>query len=130
MALKNPLRATFETIVKDNFKTNPLITKENRPKVKNVIGKDKSFNIGFTVELSKPNITVRINNDFREPIYILSTKFETTYKDIALIIINNDIFLIFNILSLKPINIIWYYTIRFMKVSIFYIYRNYILTMI
>ena len=130
MALKNPLRATFETIVKDNFKTNPLITKENKPKVKNVIGKDKNFSIGLTVELSKPNIIVRINSDLREPIYILSIKFDTRYRDIALMTINNEIFFISTILSLKHVNIIWYYTIRFAKVSIYYIYRKYISTMI
>ena len=52
------------------------------------MGKDKNFSIGLTVELSKPNITVRINSDLKDPIYILSIKFDTTYKDIALITIN------------------------------------------
>ena len=99
IALKNPYRATLATIIKDNFKTNALITKENNPKVKNVIGKDKNLSIGLIVELSKPNIIVRINSDLREPIYILSIKFDTKYRDIALITINNDIFFIFNILS-------------------------------
>ena len=61
----------------DSFKTNPFITKENKPKVKNVIGNEKNFNIGFIVELSIPNITVRINSAFKEPIYILSIKFDT-----------------------------------------------------
>ena len=51
------------------------------------MGKDKNFSIGLTVELSKPNITVRINSDLKDPIYILSIKFDTTYKDIALITI-------------------------------------------
>ena len=59
------------------------------------MGKDKNFSIGLTVELSKPNITVRINSDLKDPIYILSIKFDTTYKDIALITINSDTFFIF-----------------------------------
>ena len=101
IALKNPESEAFETIIKDNFKINALIIKENNPKVKIVIGKDNNLSIGLSVELSKPNIIVRINSDLIEPIYIPSTKFDTIYKDIAFIIINSDIFFIFKSFLLK-----------------------------
>ena len=99
IGLNSPDRVASETIIKDNFKTNPLITKENKPRVKNVIGKDNILSIGLSVELSNPNIIVRINNDLREPIYILSINFDTINSDIAFTTINSDIFFIFNILS-------------------------------
>ena len=84
------------------------------------MGKDKNFSIGLTVELSKPNIIVRINSDLKDPIYILSIKFDTTYKDIALITINSDTFFIFNILSFKAVNIYKYYSIMFITVENIY----------
>ena len=97
------------------------------------MGNDKNFSIGLTVELSKPNITVRINSDLKDPIYILSIKFDTTYKDIALITINSDTFFIFNILSFKALNIYKYYRVLqhnvYKSIYILY-YGKYILTMI
>ena len=111
IALKNPTKLALGTRKKASFSIIALITKENKPKVKNVIGKDKNFSIGLTVELSKPNITVRINSDLKDPIYILSIKFDTTYKDIALITINSDTFFIFNILSFKALKIYKYYRV-------------------
>ena len=111
IALKNPTKLALGTRKKASFSIIALITKENKPKVKNVMGKDKNFSIGLTVELSKPNITVRINSDLKDPIYILSIKFDTTYKDIALITINSDTFFIFNILSFKALNIYKYYRV-------------------
>ena len=54
---------------------------------------------------------VRINSDLKDPIYILSIKFDTTYKDIALITINSDTFFIFNILSFKALKIYKYYRV-------------------
>ena len=108
---KNIIKTESNTTFSSTATKEKEAPKENKPKVKNVMGKDKNFSIGLTVELSKPNITVRINSDLKDPIYILSIKFDTTYKDIALITINSDTFFIFNILSFKALNIYKYYRV-------------------
>lgn len=97
IALVNPYKEAFDTSINANFKTIALITKENNPKVKNVIGSDNNFSKGLTVKLSTPNINVNINKAWREPMYILSTKWDTRYKDRAFTTMNSDIFFIFKI---------------------------------
>ena len=79
---------------KARYKTIPLITNENNPSVKKVIGNEKNCITGFTIRLRQPNIMVSIIRDPKEPIYTLDIKFEIMYKDTALITINNDTLLI------------------------------------
>lgn len=51
---------------KARYKTIPLITNENNPSVKKVIGKEKNLIIGLTVKLRHPNIIVSINKEPKE----------------------------------------------------------------
>lgn len=44
---------------------NALITKENRPKVKIVMGNDKIERIGFTIRLSIPKTMAKITADIK-----------------------------------------------------------------
>lgn len=90
IALKSPYKCTSLTMENASFRTIPLITKENSPKLKKVIGSEKNCIIGLTNVLSKPNINVNINNAFNEPIYMLSIILDTINKEIAFITINNE----------------------------------------
>lgn len=90
IALKRPYKCTPLTIENASFSTIPLITKENRPKLKKVIGNEKNCIIGLRNVLSKPKINVNTNNAFNEPIYMLSIKLDTMNKEIAFITINNE----------------------------------------
>ena len=102
---KNPLRWAPGTNAKAKYNTIPLITNENNPNVKNVIGNEKNSMIGFTIRLRKPKIIVSISKDPNEPIYTLDIKFEIMYKDTALITINNNVFFILILLLLKYSNL-------------------------
>lgn len=92
----NPFKWAPGTNKNAKYKTTPLITNENSPNVKNVIGNEKNVIIGFTVKLRQPKIMVSIIKDPKEPIYTLDIKFEIIYKEIALMTINNDIFFMIN----------------------------------
>ena len=59
---------------------------------------EKNCIIGLTIKLRHPKITVNINNEPKELIYTLDIRFEIIYKDIALIMMNKDILLIFILL--------------------------------
>lgn len=61
-----------------------LITKENKPKVKIVIGKEKNFITGLIVWFKTPITIDNIINVPIDPIYILLKNFEQIYKDNAL----------------------------------------------
>ncbi len=93
MEFKIPLSSAPGTIEKAKYKTIPLITNENNPKVKIVIGNEKNCIMGFTIKLRQPKIMVSIIKADKEPIYTLDIKFEIINKDIALITINKDILL-------------------------------------
>lgn len=70
MALINPVKTASGTRKNASFNTIALITKENKPKVKTVIGKDKNFITGLTVLFNTP---ITIDNIIKvpiEPIYI------------------------------------------------------------
>ncbi len=97
----NPLRWAPGTIAKAKYNTIPLITNENNPSVKKVIGNEKNCITGLTIKLRQPNIIVSIIKDPKEPIYTLDIKFEIMNKDIALITINNDTLLILILLLFK-----------------------------
>lgn len=92
--LKIPLSSAPGTREKAKYKTIPLITSENNPKVKIVIGNERNCIIGFTIKLRQPKIIVRIIKVDKEPIYTLDIKFEIINKDIALMTINKDILFI------------------------------------
>lgn len=62
----NPFRWTPGTIEKAKYNTIPLITNENNPSVKKVIGSEKNCIIGFTIKLRQPNIMVRAINEPKE----------------------------------------------------------------
>ena len=104
IALKNPYNCTPLTIENASFNTTPLITKENSPKLKKVIGNEKNCITGLTNVLSKPKINVNTNNDLNDPIYILSIKLDTMNKEIAFTTINNENLFIFIKLLSKIIN--------------------------
>ncbi len=70
IALKNPTKLALGTRKKASFSIIALITKENKPKVKIVIGNEKNFIIGLTVMFNAP---ITIDNTINvpiEPIYI------------------------------------------------------------
>ena len=92
---KNPFKWTPGTIENAKYNTMPLITNENNPRVKNVIGNEKNWIIGLTIRLRQPKIIVNIIKDPKELIYTLDIKYEIMYKDMALITINSEILLIF-----------------------------------
>lgn len=122
IALKNPYNCTPLTIEKASFNITPLITKENSPKVKNVIGNEKNCITGLTNVLSKPKINVNINNDLNDPIYILSINLDTMNKEIAFITINNEnLFIFINLLSknIKLYKFILYYTIKLKNINLY-----------
>ena len=84
IALKNPTKLALGTRKKASFSIIALITKENKPKVKIVIGNEKNFIIGLTVMFNAP---ITIDNTINvpiEPIYIPFIKWEQIYKDNAL----------------------------------------------
>ena len=66
MEFKIPFKWTPGTMEKARYKTIPLITNENNPSVKKVIGKEKNLIIGLTVKLRHPNIIVSINKEPKE----------------------------------------------------------------
>lgn len=98
---KNPYKWAPGTIENAKYKTIPLITNENNPRVKNVIGIEKNWMIGLTIKLRQPNIIVSIIKDPRELIYTLDIRFEIMYKETALITINNEIFFILILLLFR-----------------------------
>ena len=63
MELINPFRWTPGTNENAKYNTIPLITNENSPKVKKVIGNDKNSITGLTIKLRHPNIIVNIIKD-------------------------------------------------------------------
>ena len=67
----NPARYTPDTIENANFSTNAFIINENSPSVRNVIGNEKNFNIGFIVTFSNPNTIDSLINAPKENIVIL-----------------------------------------------------------
>lgn len=73
MVLKNPDKFAPGINIKASFKTAALITKENKPKDKIVIGSDKNFSIGFTNIFKIPSIIASITSVEKESICMLST---------------------------------------------------------
>ena len=53
---KNPFKWTPGTIENAKYNTMPLITNENNPRVKNVIGNEKNWITGLTIRLRQPKI--------------------------------------------------------------------------
>ena len=94
MEFKNPFSWAPGTMEKAKYKTKPLITNENSPSVKKVIGNEKNCITGFTIKLRQPKIMVSIIKDPKESIYTLDIKFEIMNNDIAFITINNNILFI------------------------------------
>ncbi len=66
MEFKNPFKLTPGTIENDKYNTRPLMTNENSPKVKKVIGNEKNCMTGLTTTLRQPNIIVNIIKEARE----------------------------------------------------------------
>lgn len=82
--MKNPCNEALGTKKNAILRTIALITKENKPKVKIVIGKEKNFITGLIVLFKAPITIDNIINVPIEPIYILFKKLEQIYKDNAL----------------------------------------------
>lgn len=66
MEFINPYIWEPGTIENAKYKIAPLITKENNPKVKNVIGSEKNLITGLTIKLRQPNIIVSKISDPKE----------------------------------------------------------------
>lgn len=84
IALKNPYNEALGTKKNAILRTIALITKENKPNVKIVIGKEKSFIIGLIVLFKAPITMDNIIKVPIEPMYILLKKLEQIYNDNAL----------------------------------------------
>ena len=78
MEFKNPFKLTPGTIENDKYNTRPLMTNENSPKVKKVIGNEKNCMTGLTTTLRQPNIIVNIIKEARELIE------NTGYQEVSL----------------------------------------------
>ena len=107
MEFKNPFKLTPGTIENDKYNTRPLMTNENSPKVKKVIGNEKNCMTGLTTTLRQPNIIVNIIKEARELMQTLDIRLEIMYREIALIMINNDILFILTLLSIIIIELIY-----------------------
>lgn len=68
---KKPCKCTPGTIENANFSTSVLITKENKPKVIIVIGKEKNLSIGFSVAFKNPSTIDNMISEGNDAIYIL-----------------------------------------------------------
>ena len=71
---------------------------ENKPSVRNVIGNEKNFSIGFIVTFNNPNTIDSSINEVKENIVMLSTAIDTKYSDNALSMMFENIFFIISIL--------------------------------
>ena len=69
--MKNPCKLVPGTILNANFNTRPFTTNENKPNVKNVIGREKNSITGLTIKFNNPKIIVSVIKDANEPIYTL-----------------------------------------------------------
>ena len=90
IALTNPYKYAPGTILKANFSTTAFITIVNKPKVKNVIGREKIWSKGLIVKFKTPKITVKIIKEVKDVIEILFINKDTIYNDIELTTINKD----------------------------------------
>ena len=62
--MKNPCKLVPGTILNANFNTRPFTTNENKPNVKNVIGREKNSITGLTIKFNNPKIIVSVMNRY------------------------------------------------------------------
>lgn len=82
--LKNPFKDAPGIRINAIFSTTALITKENNPIVRNVIGNDNNFNTGLTKTFSKPKITANAIKIGKELIIMPSKNCDTIQSDATL----------------------------------------------
>lgn len=113
--LNKPWIEALDTKANANFRTKPLITRENNPKVKSVSGKDNNFIIGFTSRFKRPKITVSISKDPKDPMYTDDINLSTINRDRAFTIKKDENLFVkdFSSIFSPPYTYNIYYTMKF-----------------